>query len=260
MSAACRTFEQRLAEELDRAPQSTTAAAAHAFASADPHAAACAECALLAALVAGQAGVFTFVARPEPSPEILAKLSEPPAGLLARQQASEVLSLLTPGALARPEPSRALLQRLLDVQKARTASAGSNVRRGVFGRLKPVVTDWRFAVAAAYAATFLIVALLRIDPMSAARGAASDLTSAGERALSEARAAAVQRFDESALGRATAPIAKRLDYRVYRAFAAGRARAVAYSQLIFEKLFGGTVDAVQASTKKPELSDNFRRS
>ncbi|MGZ5381265.1 MAG: hypothetical protein ACXWFQ_05355, partial [Thermoanaerobaculia bacterium] len=140
------------------------------------------------------------------------------------------------------------------------SGAVSNVSRGVFGRLRPVVTDWRFAVAAAYAATFLIVALLRLDPMSAARGAANDLTSAGERALSEARVAAVRRFDESALGRAAAPITKRLDYRVYRAFAAGRARAVAYSQLVFEKLFGGAVDAVQASTKMPELSDNFRRS
>jgi hypothetical protein len=259
MSAACRAFEQRLAEALDRSPEIGTAAAANSLAFADPHAAECAECALLGALVVGHVGVFAFLARPEPSAELLARLSETPAGLLARQQASEVLSLLTPGALARPEPSRALLQRLLDVPKPGTASA-SNVRRGLFGRLRPVVTDWRFAVAAAYAATFLIVALLRIDPMSAARGAASDLTSAGERALSEARVAAVHRFDESALGRAAAPITKRLDYRVYRAFAAGRARAVAYSQLIFERLFGGGVDAVQASTKKPELSDNFRRS
>jgi len=260
MSAACRAFEQRLAEALDRAPQNATAASTHSLASADMHAAECAECALLTALVVGQAGVFAFVARPEPSPELLARLSKTPAGLVARQQASEVLSLLTAGALARPEPSQALLQRLLDVPKPRTAASASNVRRGLFGRLKPVVTDWRFAVVAAYAATFLIVALLRIDPMSAARGAASDLTSAGERALSEARVAAVHRFDESALGRAAAPITKRLDYRVYRAFAAGRARAVAYSQLIFEKLFGEGVDAVQASTKMPELSDNFRRS
>ena len=260
MSAACRAFEQRLAESLDHAPLDATAAAAHSLASVDPHAAECAECALLAALVAGQAGVFAFLARPEPSPELLARLSETPAGLFARQQASEVLSLLTPGALARPEPSHALLQRLLDVEKSGAAATASNVRRGFFSRLKPVMTDWRFAVAAAYAATFLIVALLRIDPMSVARGAASDLTSAGERALSEARIAAVHRFDESALGRAASPITKRLDYRVYRAFAAGRARAVAYSQLVFEKLFGGDVDAVQASTKTPELSDNSRRS
>ncbi|HEX5854603.1 MAG TPA: hypothetical protein VFZ57_03205, partial [Thermoanaerobaculia bacterium] len=132
MSAACRAFEQHLAEALDRASQSATAAAALSLATADPHAAECAECALLGALVAGQAGVFAFLARPEPSPELLARLSETPAGLLARQQASEVLSLLTPGALARPEPSRALFQRLLDVPKSRTAADASNARRGLF--------------------------------------------------------------------------------------------------------------------------------
>jgi hypothetical protein len=138
-----------------------------------------------------------------------------------------------------------------------------NVRRGVFHRLKPVATDWRFAVAAAYAATFVIVTLLRIDPMSAARGAANDLTSAGERALSEARVAAVHRFDDSAIGRAAAPITKRLDYRVYRAFAAGRARAVAYSQLVYERVFAGAVEALAVSAKAakaPEPSAPFRRS
>jgi hypothetical protein len=149
---------------------------------------------------------------------------------------------------------------LLAVPEPAISGAVSNVSRGIFGRLKPVVTDWRFAVVAAYAATFLIVALLRVDPMSVARGAANDLTSAGERALSEARVAAVHRFDESALGRATAPITKRLDYRVYRAFAAGRARAVAYSQLVFEKIFGGAVDVLQASHDTPEPSEPFRRS
>jgi hypothetical protein len=260
MSAACRAFEQRLAEALDRSAENGTAATASSLAAGDPHAADCPACALLATLVSGHAGVFAFLARAEPAPEFLARLSETPAGDLARQQTSAVLSFLTPGALAAPEPSRALLERLLAVPKARTSAAASNIRRGFFSRLKPIATDWRFAVAAAYAATFLLVALLRIDPMSAARGAANDLTSAGERALSEARVAAVQRFGDSALGRATAPIAKRLDYRVYRAFAAGRARAVAYSQLIFERFFGGAVDAVQASTKTPEPSDNFRRS
>lgn len=259
MSAACRAFEQRLAEAMDRSPE-PAAAAARALAAADPHASDCPACALLLVLVAGHADAFAFLARPAPSPEFLTRLSQTPAGDLARQQASEILSFLTPGALARPEPSRALFERLLAVPENRADDAAPNVRRGFFSRIKPVATDWRFAVAAAYAATFLIVALLRIDPMSAARGAANELTSAGERALSEARVAAVQRFDGSALGRAAGPITKRLDYRVYRAFAAGRARAVAYSQLIFEKVFGGSVDAVQASAKTPELSDNIRRS
>jgi len=260
MSAGCRAFEQRLAEALDGTGESATAEAARAFGSADAHAAACPACALLATLVASHADVFAFLEHPEPSPEFLGRLSETPADVRARQEASEVLSFLTPGALARPEPSRALLKRLLAVPEPAPSRAETSVSRGVFARLKPLVTDWRFAVAAAYAATFLIVALLRVDPMSAARGAANDLTAAGERALSEARVAAVHRFDESALGRVAAPITKRLDYRVYRAFAAGRARAIAYSQLLFEKVFGGTVDVLQASQDKPEPSEHFQRS
>jgi hypothetical protein len=102
--------------------------------------------------------------------------------------------------------------------------------------------------------------------MSAARGAANDLTSAGERALSEARVAAIRRFDESAIGRAAAPITKRLDYRVYRAFAAGRARVIAYSQLVYERVFAGAVESLAVSAKAtkaakdPEPSGSFRRS
>jgi hypothetical protein len=262
VSAACRAFEQRLGEALDRAPEGTAGRAARALGAHD-HAAECAACALLASLVAGHAEVFAYVARPAPVPAFLERLSATPDGGRARQRAAEVLSVLTPGALVLPEPSDALLGRIRAVPRPRAAEAASNVRRGVFGRLRPITTDWRFAVAAAYAATFVIVALLRIDPMSAARGAANDLTSAGERALSEARVAAVHRFDDSALGRAAAPITKRLDYRVYRAFAVGRARAVAYSQLIYEKVFAGAVESLAVSAKSmkdPEPSGINRRS
>lgn len=271
MSAACRSFEQRLAESLDRAPDGAAGRAARTLVAQDAHAASCAPCALLASLVAGHAEVFAFIARPAPADDFLQRLSRTPLGALARQKTAEVLAFLTPGALSHPEPSPALLDRLRAVSNPR-AAVPSNVRRGVFGRLKPLATDWRFAVAAAYAATFVIVALLRIDPMSAARGAANDLTSAGERALSEARVAAVHRFDDSAIGRAAAPITKRLDYRIYRAYAAGRARAVAYSQLVYEKVFAGTVESLAVSAKDtkastgpkagkdPEPSGSFRRS
>ena len=258
MSAACRAFEQRLAEALDLAPEGTAGRAARALAVQDEHATGCAGCALLASLVAGHAEVFAYLAVPAPAPEFLKRLSETPAGARARQRAAEVLAFLTPGALSRPEPSPALLERLRAVGSPQAAPLPSNVRRGVFGRLKPLATDWRFAVVAAYAATFAIVALLRIDPMSAARGAANDLTSAGERALSEARVAAVHRFDDSAIGRAAAPITKRLDYRVYRAFAAGRARAVAYSQLVYERVFGGTLESFAVSTTQPKGTNNTR--
>ncbi|MDL2717112.1 MAG: hypothetical protein PT977_05110 [Acidobacteriota bacterium] len=263
MSASCRAFEQSLAEALDLAPEGALARATRALAAHDAHAPECPACALLASLVAGHAEVFAYVTRPAPAPEFLERLSRTPLDVRTRQAASEVLSFLTPGALARPEPSPALLDRLRAVPEPRAAAAASNVRRGVFGRLKPVATDWRFAVVAAYAATFAIVALLRIDPMTAARGAAGDLTSAGERALSEARVAAVQRFDKSAIGRAAAPITKRLDYRIYRAFAAGRARAIAYSQLAYEKVFAGAVESLAISAKAvnaPEPSAPFQRS
>lgn len=261
MSAACRAFEQRLLAALDREPDAP-AAAARAAAADDGHAAGCAACAVIAHLVAGQAAAFAFVARPLPSEALLARLADEPADAAARQAASEVLAFLTPGALARPEPSRELLARLSGVpEAAEAAPLPSNVRRGVFGRLRPLVTDWRFAVAAAYAASILVFAVLNVDPMAAARGAATDLTAAGERALTDARVAAVRRVEDSAIARYAAPLTKRLDYRIYRAFAAGRARAAAYSQLVFEKVFGGTVETVQSAAKPvPEPSPHNRRS
>ncbi|MEO8055877.1 MAG: hypothetical protein ABI768_12035 [Acidobacteriota bacterium] len=257
--AACRAFEQRLLVALDGAPDAPAAAR---VAATDAHAAGCADCAVLAALVAGQADAFKFLARPVPSEVFLARLADEPEDAEGRQTTSEVLAFLTPGALAKPEPSSALLARLEALPGASaTAPAASNVRRGAFGRLRPIVTDWRFAVTAAYAASILVFALLNVDPMAAARGAATDLTAAGERALTDARVAAVRRVEDSALGRYAAPLTKRLDYRVYRAFAAGRARATAYSQLVFEKVFGGSVETMQsAAAPAPEPSPRIRRS
>jgi hypothetical protein len=259
--AACRAFEQRLLAALDAEPDAASLTAG-ACVTADPHAVSCADCAVLAALVAGQADACAFLARPVASEEFLARLAEEPEDAEGRQAASEVLAFLTPGALARPEPSPALLERLAALPGAAAAApAAPNVRRGAFGRLRPLLTDWRFAVTAAYAASILVFALVNVDPMAAARGAATDLTAAGERALTDARVAAVRRVEDSALGRYAAPLTKRLDYRVYRAFAAGRARATAYSQLVFERLFGGTVETIQsAAAPAPEPSPRIRRS
>jgi hypothetical protein len=260
-NAACRAFEQVLLAALDREP-GAPALAARRSAAADSHVAECAECATLAALVAGQAEAFAFLARPVPSEELLARILEEPADAVGRSAASEVLAFLTPGALAKPEPSRALLSRLNELPRAtspvRTRAAA---RRGVYARLRPVLTDWKFAVAAAYAASILVFALLRVDPMVAARGAATDLTAAGERALTDARVAAVRRVEDSAIGRYAAPLTKRLDYRVYRALAAGKARAAAYSQLVFEKVFGGSDEGVQSAATAPaEPSPRVQRS
>jgi hypothetical protein len=262
VTAACREFEHRLLAALDREPDAPADAARAA--AGDSHAAGCAACGVLAALVAGQADACAFLARPAASDALLARLArleDAPGDAAVRQAASEVLAFLTPGALARPEPSAALLARLNAVPDASAAPVPSNVRRGAFARVRPVVTDWRFAVSAAYAASILVFALLNVDPMAAARGAATDLTAAGERALTDARVAAVRRVEDSSLVRYAAPLTKRLDYRVYRAFAAGRARATAYSQLVFERLFGGSVETVQSAAKAPpEPSPRIQRS
>ncbi len=255
MSSSCRAFEQRLAEALDLSPEGAAGRAALSLAARDAHASGCHDCTLLVSLVSGHEDVFAFVSRPAPEAEFLDRLSETPEGERARQSAAEILSFLTPGALLHPEPLPSLLARLRAVAEPVGEAAASNVTRGVFARVRPVATDWRFTVAAAYAATFVIVALLRIDPMTAARGAANDLTSAGERALSEARVAAIHRFDDSTIGRAAAPITKRLDYRVYRAFAAGRARAIAYSQLVYERVFAGAVEALAVSAKTTDVRE-----
>lgn len=261
MSAACRAFEQRLLAALDREPDAATLAA-RACAGADAHAVSCADCAVLASLVAGQAAAFGFLARPLPSEAFAARLADEPEDAAARLKASEVLAFLTPGALAKPEPSAGLLERLTAVAGgAAAAPLPANVRRGVFGKLRPVVKDWRFAVGAAYAASILVFALLDVDPLAAARGAATNITASGERALTDARVAAVKRVEASAIGRMAAPLTKRLDYRVYRAFAAGKARAAAYSQLVFERVFGGTVETTQsAAAPAPEPSPLIRRS
>jgi len=71
VSAACRSFEQRLLAALDGEPDAP-GTAARACAAADGHAAACADCTVLAHLVAGQAAAFAFLARPLPSEELLA--------------------------------------------------------------------------------------------------------------------------------------------------------------------------------------------
>ncbi len=260
MTAPCRAFEDRLLAALEAAPDAP-ARAAHALAASDPHAAACADCATLAALVAGQANAFAALRRPEASAELLERLAAEPEDAAARAETADVLSLLTPGALAKPEPSPELLARIAALG-ARAPAGGAVVRGGAFARVKPLVRDWRFVVAAAYAASFLVFAILDVDPMQAARGAASDLTARGERALTDARVAAVKRLDESTLARYAAPLTKRLDYRVYRAFAATRARASAYAQLVFEKIFGSEVESVQSASKAapPEPSGPIRRS
>jgi hypothetical protein len=180
------------------------------------------------------------LARPEPAESFVASLMLPPADFAARRAAVGVLELLEPGALSRPEPSRELLSRLAFLPtRARAAAKPATARpRSLASRF---FGDWRVTVALVYGVLFLVIGVLRVDPLSVARGAASDLTSTGERVLGEARVAAVKRLEGNALTR-------RLDYKVYRAVTAGKARAAAYAQLVFEKVVGGGEDAVVANS------------
>jgi hypothetical protein len=233
--AACRTFEEALASfDLDGGvpPLGT-----------DSHAASCPSCAALVEMLRANAALFAALLTPTPDLRLLRRLRQGPDDFFERREASEVVALLDGGALAAPVPPEGFMGKLVFIPgraKAAAATSRAESRRGILRRM---FGDWRITVATVYGVALLVVTLLRVDPTSLARSTAHDLTNAGERAIADARIAAVQRIQDSAFGRAAAPLTSRLDYRVYRTFAAGKARAVAYSQLLFEKVFGATMSA-----------------
>src|SRR5262249_2724905 len=155
-------------------------------------------------------------------------LSRIPTDLRARDEASRVMEFLKAGSLALPEPAPGFLSRLTFLPGRARALRQAESAEKERSRFRRLVGDWRFSGAVAYAAALLTVVLLGVDPLTTARDAASDLTASGERALAQARSAAVSRLEDSGLARAAKPYTERLDYRVYRAFAVGRARASAY--------------------------------
>lgn len=238
--SACRHFEEHLAAEMD----------ALLSGSAGPgHAGECPACASLLERLRENALLLERLVRPEPVPGFLARLAAPPDDFAARREATAVLALLEPGALAAPAPSPELLSRLAFLPtRAKAEREAVAAAPHAKGRLARLFADWRVTVAFVYGVLFVVVAVLRVDPMSVARGAASDLTATGERVLGDARTAAVARLERTHL-------TKRLDYRVYKAVTATRARASAYAQLIFEKVTGSgsqetTAAAVSRSQKK----------
>lgn len=233
-SAGCRGFEERLAAELDALLSAPLAELGHG--------AGCASCGALLERLRENQLLFGRLVRPAPDEGFVARLSTPPPDFAARREAEAVLALLAPGTLASPEPSTELLSRLAFLPtRARAARSTPSAPRG---RLARLFADWRVTVAVVYAVLFLVIGALRVDPLSVARGAASDLTSTGERVLGEARVAAVRRLEGN-------PLTRRFDYRVYRAVAASRARASAYAQLLFEKVTGTRTDDSAAASTAP---------
>lgn len=184
---------------------------------------------------------------------------EPPASLAdalgridrtspARVEARATMALLAPGALSTPEPSPALLRRLLALPAGRPRPAENVVELSRFRRLGG---DWRVLVAAAYAACLLLVALLGVDPLSAARSGASGMTAAGERALAEARTVAEEKLATVLASHRKRPLAEQLDYRLYRTLAVGRAKTTAWAEILLGRLFGSRVEAETAPVRPP---------
>lgn len=227
----CRSFEDALAALHPELPR-------------DPHGTTCPDCSALVRELREYEQLVRSLSPPAPTPVLLARLRALPTDFAARAEAAAVLSLLSPGTLLAPAPPEGLLSQLrrLPVHaRARRKPAGGRAH-GLLGWL---FADWRVTVAVAYVATMLLVTALHVDPISLARATATDITSAGERAVAEAR----ERFESSQWARAAVPLTGRLEYRVYRTVAVGRARASAYSQLLLEKVFGSAFVVTERSAR-----------
>ncbi|MEO6324719.1 MAG: hypothetical protein ABIT01_06655 [Thermoanaerobaculia bacterium] len=237
----CRAFEERLAESLELRLSALDGSGAFP---ADAHAPGCPSCASLLADLEQNHRDFHRLKSPLIPVEFLERLRALPSDFAVRRETESVLALLTPGTLSQPKPSPELMSRLAFLPARSRAGLAHPVKRsGLLQTLRGLVTDWRFAVAGAYVAAILIVTILKIDPLSVARGAASDLTSVGEHAMAEAKTIAVDRLKDTKLARVATPLTKRFDYKLYRTVAAGQARAKAYSQLLFEKVLGTATDS-----------------
>ncbi|MFI5181579.1 MAG: hypothetical protein ACHQPI_09330 [Thermoanaerobaculia bacterium] len=243
-SAACRAFEEVLLSRMDETgPDGPTPMTGG-------HADDCGDCRELVGILGATSETLRALAPPRPPIRLLRALAAPPSDFALRRESAAYLDELAPGALLLPEPSRELMGRLHYLPtRAQAGLAGPGAPRPIWRRW---LGDWRITVAAAYAAALVIVMLLGVDPMSAARGAASSLTAAGERAVEDARRTALARLDAAARAEAEKPLPERLDYRIYRAFATGKARATALAEVAFENVFGGAAE----STPAPDTSSS----
>lgn len=177
---------------------------------------------------------------PRPSAGLVGTLagfsaSEPP-----RVAAREVMALLAPGTLAPPEPSPALLRRLLSFPAGHPRRDEPAAETNRFRRWR---SDWRVVVALAYAACLVFVAILGVDPLSVARSGASGMTAAGERALAGARVVAVEKLDTVLASHRNRPLTEQLDYRLYRTLAVGKAKTAAWAEILLGRIFGSRVES-----------------
>jgi hypothetical protein len=167
--------------------------------------------------------------------------SEPP-----RVAAREVMGLLSPGTLSPAEPSPALLRRLLALPAGHPRHEALPAESSRFRRWG---SDWRVVVALAYAACLALVAILGVDPLSAARSGASGLTAAGERAIAEARDVAGEKLDTVLASHRKRPLTEQLDYRLYRTLAVGKAKTAAWAEILLGRVFGTQVETEPSKSR-----------
>jgi hypothetical protein len=243
----CRSFEEALARHLDAAGPDAPVPETLG------HGAGCPDCRTLTACLNAAGETLRMLSPPRAPVRVLGSLRALPADFPARRETAVILDLLSPGGLVLPDPPAELMS-VLRFVPARARAEG---RASAVPAWRRWLGDWRVTVAAAYVVVLIVVTLLGVDPLTAARGAASNLTAAGERALAEAREMAVARLDATARGEAEKPLTERLDYRLYRTLAAGRARAVAYAEIAIDKVFGGS-SAMAASGEKDSSGESPR--
>jgi hypothetical protein len=217
------------------------------------HASFCETCGPLLADCEENGRLLAALAVPVPSAGLGASLAALAARPAARVVARETLAFLGPGALAAPEPSPALLRRLLALPSGHPRRPANVVEISRFRRLR---TDWRVLVALAYAACLALVAVLGVDPLSAARSGASGMGAAGERALAEAREVAAQKLDTVLASQRKKPLTQQLDYRVYRTLAVGRAKTAAWAEILLGRLFGAREETTAAPPRPSREPDS----
>lgn len=215
------------------------------------HASFCETCGPLLAACEENDAVLGSLAAPEPPAALAAALGAISETEPARVAAREVLALLVPGALAVPEPSPALLRRLLALPAGHPRRDAANVVE--MSRFRRLRSDWRVLVAVAYAACLVLVAVLGVDPLSAARSGASGVAAAGERALAEAREVAGEKLDTVLTSQRKKPLTQQLDYRLYRTLAVGKAKTAAWAEILLGRLFGSRVETEEPA--RPPLRE-----
>jgi hypothetical protein len=203
------------------------------------HASFCEACGPLLADCEENDRLLGALAVPRPPDALTGSLTGLSRSAPPRIAAREVLALLSPGAIASPDPSPALLRRLLALPAGHPRQGAPPAEASRFRRWR---SDWRVVVALAYAACLALVAVLGVDPLSAARSGASGMTAAGERALAEARDVAGEKLDTVLASHRKRPLTEQLDYRLYRTLAVGKAKTTAWAEILLGRVFGSRVE------------------